>query len=328
MDSLQSYLKDLKASFESTIIGQPEAIASIMGALERYQAGLHDGKRPIGTFLFLGPTGVGKTHTVETFASLAQNEDAFIRIDCSEFTLEHEVSKLLGSPPGYVGHDNGSTLTRLIEGLKNPESGFILLLDEIEKAHPKFFDLWLQVMDCGVLTDSKGKKLDFTKSMIFFTSNVGAQHYMDSKAVGFRPERSTVATIEGAVAAELKRVFRPEFLNRLTSRVFFSTLTFDQQGQILENLISDLNGRLEKYYIKVKLSSDLITEIRTKGFSKEYGAREVKRVLVKILEQPLAHAIIGKEVIEDSHILLGLTEGILTTQKIGDYPLLLEEATS
>lgn len=298
-----------------------------MGSIERYQAGLHDNKRPIGSFMFLGCTGVGKSFCVQQFAQLTQDPDAFITIDCSEYSLDHEVAKLIGSPPGYVGHESGSILTRQIEAIRNPENGFILLLDEIEKAHPKFFDMWLQVMDAGILTDAKGKKLDFTKAMIFFTSNVGSGNYADRADIGFRSVRPNESSVQNQVTQELKKTFRPEFLNRLTAQVLFHPLTKEQQLKIFNNLIADLNGRLAPYYIRVKIGKRFHEQLFALGFSREYGARELKRVLVRQLEQPLAHALISREIPEDSVVTVDITkDGKLVIKRTGAYPILLEEA--
>jgi ATP-dependent Clp protease ATP-binding subunit ClpA len=326
---LERQLAELETTMKAVVIGQDDAIDAIMGSLERYQAGLHDEKRPIGTFLFMGPTGVGKTYTVEKLAELTQTPDAYIRIDCSEFSLDHEVAKLLGSPPGYTGHETGSTLSRAIDAIKHPENGFILLIDEIEKAHPKFFDLWLQVMDAGILTDSKGKKLDFTRALVFFTSNVGASHYSASSDIGFRPSRPNDASLNSRVTAELKKTFRPEFINRLSGQVIFQSLDELQEQKIFSNLLSDLNTRLSRYYITVGIGTAMRQQLFTKGFSREYGARELKRAMVKYLEQPLARAIIRREIPEDSRIKIDLDEsGKFVVERFGQYPILLEETVN
>lgn len=324
--TLESQLAELRKNMASNIIGQTSAIDVIMASLERYQAGLHDNKHPIGSFLFLGPTGVGKTHCVQTLARLIQPEDAFIKIDCSEYQLEHEVAKLLGSPPGYVGHEAGSHLTRQLSAVQDPERGFIVLLDEIEKANPRFFDSWLQVMDCGYMTDSKGRKLDFTKAIIFLTSNVGASNYGNNKDIGFRDGKSfNTVNIENAVNSELKKTFRPEFLNRLSTIVFFRPLTESQEEDIFQNMIRELNVKLKRHYIKVSLSAAMKKHIVSKGFSKEYGARELRRVMVKELEGPLATKLINRSIPEDSEVLIDYIDNKMVTTILGNFPILLEE---
>ena len=325
---LEGQLKSLREALESGVIGQPDAIDVIMGVLERYQAGLHDGKRPIGSFLFLGPTGVGKTHTVQRLAELIQPEDAFIKIDCSEYQLEHEVAKLLGSPPGYVGHEAGSHLTRQLAAVQNPDRGFILLLDEVEKANPRFFDSWLQVMDSGYMTDSKGRKLDFTKAIIFLTSNVGASNYSNTPEIGFRSIKGSIGNIESAVTSELKKTFRPEFLNRLSATVFFRPLTKEQQALIFDNMLKELNQRLARHFIRITLSPAFRDLISQKGFSHEYGARELKRTMIKELEQPLAKYLINKTIPDDAEVLVDLYEGKPTFKVTGNFPILQEETNS
>ena len=325
--SLREKFDTLRSTLSQNIIGQDQAIGTIVSSLERYKAGLHDNKRPIGAFLFLGPTGVGKTYTIEQLAKLVQPDDAFIKIDCSEYTLDHEVAKLLGAPPGYLGHEVGSVLTKYVNGVKNPEGGFILLLDEIEKAHPKFFDMWLQVLDSGSFTDSKGVKLDFGRALIFMTSNVGAAHYSNEQLIGFRKTEDHKNMIR-LVSQDLKKTFRPEFLNRLSDTVFFHPLTTEQQSLIFNTLITDLNRRLARYYIRVELEPAFQEIIFQKGFSPLYGARELRRVLIHALEQPLARKIIRDEITPDSliEVTQGSYEGEIVTQRIGDFPILVQEA--
>jgi ATP-dependent Clp protease ATP-binding subunit ClpC len=321
--ALQGQLQELGDDLEASVVGQTDGIGTIMGSLERYAAGLHDNKRPIGAFLLIGPTGVGKTFLVEKFAELTQPAESFIKIDCAEYQLDHEVAKLFGAPPGYVGHDTGSILTRRLNAIKEPENGFILLLDEIEKAHPKFFDSWLAVMDSGILTDSKGNRLDFSRSMIFLTSNVGAGHFAEAKDLGFRGSRPSASSIRGLVEGDLKRTFRPEFLNRLSGKIYFDLLTSEQQDKIFDCLISDLNVRLSRYYVQVDLGPRLRHAITRDGFSREYGAREIKRTIVKKLELPLAKKIVSGEIAEDSLVFIELDQnGEFTAERKGDYPVL------
>jgi ATP-dependent Clp protease ATP-binding subunit ClpA len=323
---LQTQLFELKYLLNETVIGQEAAIEAILGALERYQAGLHDGKRPIGSFLFLGPTGVGKTWLVEKLAEFTQPPDAFIRIDCSEFSLDHEVAKLFGSPPGYVGSDQSSMFVKQIENISHPEGGFILLLDEIEKAHSRFFDAWLSVMDSGIMTDSKGRRLDFSKALIFLTSNVGASNYSDRKDLGFRPERPSESSIRAQVQTEVKKTFRPEFINRLTGQVHFDPLTLEQQEKIFERLIADLNSRLTRHLVRIELGEKLQTKLFREGFSREYGAREIKRTLIRHLESPIAKRLISQDIKEDSLIRVDLDEhDAFTLVRLGDYPVLAAE---
>jgi ATP-dependent Clp protease ATP-binding subunit ClpA len=298
-----------------------------MGSLERYHAGLHDQKHPIGSFMLIGPTGSGKTYSVETLASNLLPKESFIRLDCSEFSLEQDVSKIFGAAPGYIGSDSPSMLARLYNDIPNKENGFILLLDEIEKANRKFFDSWLQVLDAARLTDAKGNVMDFSRCLIFMTSNVGADFYSDKTDIGFRAagNRENIKRVEAQVSEALKKNFKPEFLNRLTGVVHYSPLSKDQQGMILNNMLGELNARLSKHYIRAEFSPEMYSHILNTGFSKEYGARELKRTLIKIIEQPLAKQIINRSVDQDSLIELGLENGGLYVRRIGDYPILMEE---
>lgn len=313
---------------EKSVIGQPQALDMIMGSLERYHAGLHDDQRPIGAFLFCGPTGSGKTHTVQVLAQELLAKEAFIRLDCSEFALEQDVAKIFGAAPGYIGSDAPGMLTKLYNAIPNKENGFILLLDEVEKANRKFFDTWLQVLDAGILTDSKGNKLDFTRALIFMTSNVGAEHYGENPDIGFRPTRATEKSTNARVDASIKQTFKPEFINRLSGTVYFSPLTKEQQGVILGNLMDELNTKLARHFIRAELSPAMFTKLIDKGFSKEYGARELKRVLRDLVEQPLARLIIDRTVEPDSLIELVPVENQLTVRRLGHYPILMEEATA
>ena len=329
-NQLVQQLLALRTQLEASIIGQPTAVDTVMGAIERYQAGMHDGKGPIGTFLLIGPTGSGKTYTVEKLAEfLYDTPDSLIRLDCSEYSLDQDVAKIFGAAPGYIGSDVPGPLTKLYNAVPNKDQGFILLLDEIEKAGAKFFDTWLQVFSAGHLTDGKGNKLDFTKALIFLTSNVGAENYAESSDIGFRTitARQTVQRVEAQVHAALKRKFKPEFLNRLTGTINFAPLTSEQQGQILEIHLKALNDRLRGHDIRLAPTAKLKQHLLEVGFSKEYGARELKRALIAKLESPLAKKIIYGEVPKDSLVVVDLNDAKeLEVRRIGDYPILMEEA--
>jgi ATP-dependent Clp protease ATP-binding subunit ClpC len=324
---LPARLIELARELRASVIGQDKAIEEVMSAIERFQAGLHDDQRPIGTFLLLGPSGVGKTHLAVEIARLTQPPENLIRLDCSEYLLEHEVAKLYGSPPGYQGAEIGSRLTNAINNLKDPEKGFILLIDEIEKAHSRFFDMWLQIFENGHFTDGKGNVLDFGRALIFITSNVGAGTFLGSKDLGFRPARPSKESQNFQLTEELRKTFRPEFLNRMSALVTFNVLDSEQQMRIYENMIADLNKRLGRMEICVEIDETLRNKVFKEGFSREFGARELRRSIIKIIERPLAHKIITGEIAADSYIKLGYDGNTIVPVTQGAYPLLMQGMT-
>lgn len=286
-------LLKMEDELHKRIIGQDKAVSAVSRAIRRGRAGLKDPKRPIGSFLFCGPTGVGKTELSKALAaSLFGDENAMIRLDMSEFMEKHTVSKLIGSPPGYVGFDEGGQLTEKIR--RKPYS--VLLFDEIEKAHPDVFNMLLQILDDGVLTDSKGRKVDFKNCVIIMTSNVGARLINEERhSFGFTSgdeEGSTEEKIREAVNGELKNTFRPEFLNRIDDIIIFNRLTKEQISLIAGNLLAGLKKRLASIDYDVDFDKSVEELVSKEGFDKVYGARPLKRAVCSKVEDVLSEKIL------------------------------------
>jgi ATP-dependent Clp protease ATP-binding subunit ClpB len=278
------------------VIGQDEAIASVSSALRRSRAGLSDENRPIGSFMFLGPTGVGKTELARTLAEFMFNDEkALVRVDMSEYMERHAVSRLIGSPPGYVGHEEGGQLTEIVR--HRPYS--LILFDEIEKAHPEVFNLLLQVLDNGRLTDSKGKTVNFKNSIIIMTSNVGSEYLKAMSRIGFSAEGAKPSLEEGdyreKVMEALRGSFRPEFLNRIDDVVIFNPLHKQDIGKIVEIQIKLIEKRLADRHIKLEIEPAARLHLAKEGFSAEYGARPLKRLMQKVILDKLADKIIRGE---------------------------------
>ncbi|WP_209125294.1 ATP-dependent protease ATP-binding subunit ClpC [Alkalihalobacillus sp. BA299] len=273
------------------VIGQEEAVKAISKAVRRARAGLKDPKRPIGSFIFLGPTGVGKTELARAVAeTLFGDEDAFIRIDMSEYMEKHATSRLVGSPPGYVGHDEGGQLTEKVR--RNPYS--VILLDEIEKAHPEVFNILLQVLEDGRLTDSKGRTVDFRNTAVIMTSNVGASTLRRNKSLGFTvdSEDQNYKDMKGKVMAELKNSFRPEFLNRIDEIIVFHSLEKKHIREIISLMAEQLEKRLAEQGIQFELTEAAKDKISDEGFDPEYGARPLRRALQKQVEDRLSEELL------------------------------------
>ena len=292
------------------VIGQDDAIKKMVKAIQRNRAGLKDPNKPIGSFIFLGPTGVGKTQLAKVLSKyLFDNEDAMIRIDMSEYMEKFAVSRLIGAPPGYVGYEEGGQLTEKVR--RKPYS--VVLLDEIEKAHPDVFNLLLQVLDDGQLTDSLGRKIDFRNTIIIMTSNIGARKLKDfGQGVGF----GTKAKKEGAtdhersiIESALKKAFAPEFLNRVDDVIMFNSLTKEHIHEIIDIELEGLYGRLSNLGFNIKLSDEAKSFIADKGFDEAYGARPLKRAIQKYLEDPLAEEIIKSSLEEGDSIKVDLVKG-------------------
>ena len=290
-------LKHLEETLHARVIGQNEAVTAVSKAIKRGRAGLKDPKRPIGSFLFLGPTGVGKTELSKALAeAMFGSENALIRIDMSEYMEKHAVSKFIGSPPGYVGFEEGGQLTEKIR--KNPYS--VILFDEIEKAHPDVFNIMLQILDDGVLTDAQGRKVDFKNTVIIMTSNLGAKEILGnmSSKLGFKTDdakdegKSEHEKIKEKVMDEVKRAFKPEFLNRIDDIIVFDRLTEDNIKDIAKLMLKSLTERLDANDISVTFSDEAVEKIAKSGFDPVYGARPLRRAIQNEIEDMLSEEII------------------------------------
>ena len=301
-------LAKLEKTLHKRVIGQEEAVSAVAKAVRRGRVGLKDPNRPIGSFLFLGPTGVGKTEISKALAeAVFGNEQAMIRVDMSEYMEKHSVSKMVGSPPGYVGYDEGGQLTEAVR--RKPYS--VVLFDEVEKAHPDVFNVLLQVLDDGRITDSQGRTVDFKNTIIIMTSNLGSAHLLE----GIDENGDINPACEEAVMNELRGHFRPEFLNRLDEIIMFKPLTKDNIGNIINLLMNDLNKRLADREITVELSDSARQFIVDHGYDPIYGARPLKRFLQKHVETLSAKLILADEVREGDTILID-TEGDKLTARV------------
>ena len=293
-------LKNLEKSLHERVIGQNEAVEAVAKAIRRGRVGLKDPNRPIGSFLFLGPTGVGKTELSKALAeSLFGNEDSMIRIDMSEYMEGHSVSKLIGSPPGYVGYDEGGQLTEKIR--RNPYS--VILFDEIEKAHPDVMNMLLQILDDGRLTDSNGRTVNFKNTVIIMTSNVGARLITDKKTLGFtskteenKENEKEYEETKKDVMSELKKQFRPEFINRIDEIIVFHKLQKEELKQIVDIMLKQVQKRMEKQNIKIEISEEVKEKIMEKGINNNYGARPLKRTIQNMIEDKIAESILEEKI--------------------------------
>jgi len=280
-------LINMEENLHVRLIGQDEAVGAVSRAIRRSRAGLKGEKRPVGSFIFLGPTGVGKTELARALAEfLFDDEDALIRIDMSEYMEKFSSSRLMGAPPGYVGYEEGGQLTEKVR--RRPYS--VVLFDEIEKAHPDLFNVLLQVLDDGCLTDSLGRKVDFRNTILIMTSNIGARLIEKGGALGFQKEQ--FQRMKGDVLGELKRTFNPEFLNRVDDIVVFHPLKPEHLSQIIDNLIQDLNRRLVEKGIQLEVSDEVKSWLMNEGFQPAYGARPMRRAIQKNIEDPLSEELI------------------------------------
>ena len=302
-------LKKLEATLHKRVIGQEDAVSAVARAVKRGRVGLKDPSRPVGSFLFLGPTGVGKTELSKALAeALFGNDESMIRIDMSEYMEKHSVSKLIGSPPGYVGHEDGGQLSEKVR--RHPYS--VVLFDEIEKAHPDVFNILLQVLDDGHITDSQGRKVDFRNTVIIMTSNAGAQSIVDAKRLGFntvQDEKEDYKKMQSNVMDEVKRIFRPEFLNRIDEIIVFHALTESELEKIVGLLCQDLIQRAkEQIDITLKIKSAAKKLIAEAGTDRKYGARPLKRALQTKLEDPLTEAILNGEIKRSDLVETGVSK--------------------
>ena len=306
---MEQYLKD-------KVIGQDEAVEAVARAVRRASAGLKDPKRPIGVFMFLGPTGVGKTYMAEMLGEfMFGSRDNIVRIDMSEFMEKHTVSRLVGSPPGYVGYDDGGQLTDLVRR----KSYCLILLDEIEKAHPDVFNMLLQIFDDGHLSDAKGRKVDFRNTIIIMTSNVGSDLIRKDSRVGFATTQDEVKNAEDAykrmkvrVEEEMKRVFRPEFLNRIDQSVVFRALQPEHIRQIVSLELDDLRDNLKAKGMSLTVSDALLDHLGEDGFDPVFGARPLRRVIQNQIEDPLSDAVLQEHYTEGDTVRVDYVEGEVT----------------
>ena len=302
-------LKNLESELHKRVIGQDEAVVAVSKAIRRGRVGLKDPKRPIGSFIFLGPTGVGKTETCKALAEcLFGNENAMIRIDMSEYMEKHTVAKLIGSPPGYVGFEEGGQLTEKVR--RKPYA--VILFDEIEKAHPDVFNILLQILEDGRLTDSQGRVVDFKNTVIIMTSNVGARSIVENKLIGFNNEESKAKNyeqIKNNVMSELKKEFRPEFLNRIDEIIVFKQLEETEIEQIVDLMVKSSIERLKNREITVEVTDELKKHIAKKGFDPAYGARPLRRAIQSLIEDKLAEEILDGNIKDGDNVKLTYENG-------------------
>jgi ATP-dependent Clp protease ATP-binding subunit ClpC len=303
-------LAQLPELIKGKVVGQNEAVVKVARSIQRNRAGLKDPNRPIGSFIFLGQTGVGKTQLAKVIArELFDSEDALIRIDMSEYMEKFAISRLIGAPPGYVGYEEGGQLTEKVR--RKPYC--VVLLDEIEKAHPDVFNMMLQVLDDGYLTDSLGRKIDFKNTIIIMTSNVGARQLKDfGQGVGFgtaarvaNADDNSKSVIENA----LKKTFAPEFLNRIDDVIVFNALEKEDINVIIEIELQKLYARIKNLGYTLLLSDNAKSFIADKGFDKQFGARPLKRAIQKYVEDALAEEIITSKISAGDEIFMDIVEG-------------------
>ena len=308
-------LLNMENVLHERVIGQSEAVTAIAKAIRRGRVGLKDPKRPVGSFIFLGPTGVGKTELCKALAeAMFGDENAMLRLDMSEYMEKHTVSKLIGSPPGYVGFEEGGQLTEKVR--RKPYS--VVLFDEIEKAHPDVFNMLLQILEDGRLTDSQGRTVDFKNTIIIMTSNVGARLITEKQSsLGFNSENenaeeSEKKDIKELVTGELRKVFRPEFLNRVDDIIVFNKLNKDEIKQIAVKMLKTLENRLDKMNIKISFTDNAVSEIADKGFDENYGARPLRRAIQNEIEDPLSEQMLEGKVKDGAVVTCDFADGQCT----------------
>jgi ATP-dependent Clp protease ATP-binding subunit ClpB len=296
-------LLKMEEALSQRVVGQAEAVRAVATAVRRSRAGLQDPNRPMGSFMFLGPTGVGKTELTKALAAyLFDNEHAMVRLDMSEYMEKHSVSRLIGAPPGYVGYDEGGALTEAVR--RRPYQ--VVLFDEIEKAHPDVFNVLLQVLDDGRLTDGQGRTVDFRNTLIIMTSNIGSEFLVN------QPEGEDTSEVREEVMGLVRAHFRPEFLNRVDEIILFHRLQRSEMGRIVEIQFSRLQKLLEDRKITLALDADARDWLATKGWDPAYGARPLKRVMQRYLQDPLAEMILAGEIKDGDHVVISVEGNVLT----------------
>lgn len=303
-------LLNLEKELHKRVVGQDSAISAVSRAIRRARSGMKDPNRPIGSFMFLGPTGVGKTELAKSIAEVMfGSEDNLIRVDMSEYMEQYSTSKLIGSAPGYVGFDEGGQLTEKIRN--QPYS--VVLLDEVEKAHPDVFNILLQVLDDGILTDAKGRKVDFRNTIIIMTSNLGARSLEDDREVGFgaKDVRTDFKEMQSRIDSELKKFFRPEFLNRIDETIVFKALDKEQLKAIAKIMSNNLRKRLEERNIRLSISPSAYDDLVKDGYNPEYGARPMRRTIQREIEDPVSELLLMNNITEGDTIKVGSKKGKL-----------------
>jgi ATP-dependent Clp protease ATP-binding subunit ClpC len=300
----------MEEELHKRVIGQDVAIAAVSRAIRRARAGIKDPKRPSGSFIFLGPSGVGKTELARTLAQFLFGDDsAMIQVDMSEYMEKHSVSRLVGSPPGYIGYDEGGQLTEAVR--RKPYS--VILLDEIEKAHPDVFNILLQVLEEGKLTDSQGRKVDFRNTIVIMTSNIGAATIAKNQNFGFSQSEDesgqSYDDMKGKIMGELKRVFRPELLNRIDEVIVFHKLSREQILHIVDFMLNRLREQLEQHEVTIELTDSAKELLVQEGYDPAMGARPLRRAIQRILEDPLADFVLAQQMQPGSTILVNRKEG-------------------
>ena len=311
--SEQERLLRMEEEIHRRIVGQDEAITTIAKAVRRARAGLKDPNRPIGSFIFLGPTGVGKTESAKALAEfMFGSEDALIKLDMSEFMERHTVARLVGAPPGYVGYEDGGQLTEAVR--RRPYS--VILFDEIEKAHPEAFNMLLQILEDGQLSDAKGRRVGFRNAIILMTSNVAAEHLMREMSVGFKLTQDEAKNadeeyekMKDKVLDQLKKTFRPEFLNRIDAIVVFRALTKEQIRQIVDLMLAQVQERLDEHEVTLEATEEAMELLAKEGYDPHFGARPLRRVIQTMIEDPLSEAILAGEFEAGDTVLLEVEEG-------------------
>jgi len=304
-------LVNLEKILHERVVGQPEAVSAVARAIRRARSGLKDPSRPIGSFMFLGPTGVGKTELAKALAqAMFGSEDNMIRIDMSEYMERYSTSRLIGSAPGYVGYDEGGQLTEKVR--QKPYS--VVLFDEVEKAHPDVFNILLQVLDDGYLTDSKGRKVDFRNTILIMTSNLGATTLRDEKSVGFgaTDKANDYKAVSATIHEELRKAFRPEFLNRIDETIVFHSLNRDELHEIVKLMATEIVDRVAQQGIKIKITPAAIDVVAKAGFDPEYGARPIRRALQTEVEDRLSESLLTGEIKVNDQVTIGASKGTIT----------------
>jgi len=311
-DDEASRLLHLEEILHQRVIGQEEAVKSVSRAVRRARAGLKDPRRPIGSFIFLGPTGVGKTELCKALGeALFGDENSLIRIDMSEYMEKHAVSRMIGSPPGYVGHEEGGQLTERVR--RKPYS--VVLLDEVEKAHPDVFNILLQILEDGRLTDGQGRVVDFKNTVIVMTSNAGAHTIKKQRSMGFGSAVSSERNYEAmkdSIMDEVKLIFRPEFLNRVDELIVFHALNEDNIREIAALMLREVSRRLSEQGMSLKFDAEAVAVLAQAGYDTQYGARPLRRAIQRQVEDALSEEILSGRVKMGEEIMISAQDGHLT----------------